>query len=84
MKLLIIAILTSLLSLNFWVGNSSVQQNKISDFEQSLRTVEGVMQVDFVRRTSNQKILKILDRFNPGLKNDLKARNRQRDLSKEY
>ena len=72
MKLLIIAILTSLLSLNVWVGNSSVQQNKISDCEQSLRTVEGVMQVDFVRRTSNQKILKILDRFNPGLKNDLK------------
>lgn len=72
MKLLFIAILTSLLSLNFLAGNSSVQQNKISDFEKSLRTVEGVMQVDLVRRSSNQKIVKILDRFNPGLQNVLK------------
>ena len=66
MKLLSITILTSLLSLNFWVGNSSVQQNRISDFEKSLRTVEGVIQVDFVRRSGNQKVLKILDIFNPG------------------
>jgi len=72
MKLLLIAILTSLLSLNFWVGNSSVQQNKISDFEKSLRTIEGVMQVDFVRQSSNKKVLRILDRFNPELQNDLK------------
>ena len=72
MKLLSIAILTSLLSLNFLAGNSSVQQNKISDFEKSLRTVEGVMQVDFVWQSSNQKVLRILDRFNPGLQNDLK------------
>ena len=71
MKLLFIAILTSLLSLNFWVGNSSVQQNKISDFEKSLRTVEGVMQIDSVRQSSNQKVLRILDRFNPGLQKDL-------------
>jgi len=72
MKLVIIAILMSLFSLNFLAGSSNERQNKISDFEQSLRTVEGVMQVDFVRRTSNQKVLKILDRFNPGLQNNLK------------
>ncbi|MCH6559162.1 lytic transglycosylase domain-containing protein [candidate division KSB1 bacterium] len=72
MKLLIIAILTSLFSLNFLAGNSSEQKNKISYFEKSLRTVEGVIQVDFVRRSSNQKVLKILDIFNPGLRNDLK------------
>ena len=72
MKLLIIAILTSLFSLIFLAGNSSEQKNKISYFEKSLRTVEGVIQVDFVRRSSNQKVLKILDIFNPGLRNDLK------------
>jgi len=72
MKLLIIAILTSLFSLNFWAGNSSDQQNQMADFEKSLRAVEGVIKVDFVRRSSHQKVLKILDRFNPALQNDLK------------
>jgi len=71
MKLLIITILTSLLSLNFLAGNSSVHQNKILDFEKSLRTVEGVMQIDSVRQSSNQKVLRILDRFNPVLQRDL-------------
>ena len=71
MKLLSLTILTSLLSLNFLTGNLSVQQNRISDFEKSLRTVEGVLQVDFVRQSSNQKVLRILDRFNPGLQKDL-------------
>ena len=72
MKLLIIAILTSLFSLNFWVGNSSDQKNRMADFEKSLRAIEGVIQVDFVRRSSHKKVLKILDRFNPALQNDLK------------
>ena len=71
MKLLSLTILTSLLSLNFLTGNLSVQQNRISDFEKSLRTVEGVLQVDFVRQSSNQKVLRILNRFNPGLQKDL-------------
>ncbi len=71
MKLLIVTILMSLFSLSFWAGNSEEQKNQISDFEKSLRTLDGIMQVDSLRQASNQKVLKILDRFNSVLRNDL-------------
>ena len=74
MKVLIVAIMMSLFSLNFFGGNSAEQQNQILDFEKSLRTIDGIVQVDFLRQKSNQKVLKILHRFNSNIESDLKQR----------
>lgn len=46
---------------------SSAQQAKISQLESAIQSLKGAMQVDTARQYGIQKIIVIIDRFNPGM-----------------
>lgn len=72
MKSVLVAFLVSAFSLNIFVYDPGTEKSKISDLENSFRAVSRVVQIDYARQMSNQKVVRILDRFNPGLETNLK------------
>ncbi|MFQ5484321.1 MAG: lytic transglycosylase domain-containing protein [Desulfobacterales bacterium] len=65
MKSIIIPILMGLFSLNFFIRQSDSGLERIGALEQDFNTLRSIMQIDQERQSTEQKIIQIIERYNP-------------------
>ncbi|MFQ5769133.1 MAG: lytic transglycosylase domain-containing protein [bacterium] len=72
MKSMIIPVLMGLLSISFFAVNSDVEQTNVAKIKASLQSVQAMVQVDNVRQHTSQKVLQIINRYNPNMPLNMK------------
>ncbi|MFQ5751465.1 MAG: lytic transglycosylase domain-containing protein [bacterium] len=69
---MIIPVLMGLLSISFFAVNSDVEQTNVAKIKASLQSVQAMVQVDNVRQHTSQKVLQIINRYNPNMPLNMK------------